>query len=160
MAKHTIFGVGPTIFFSNSPGSQHRPLYMVPTELGILNNDGTHVYFTGTGFSYDWVNGIFTGGVVNSIVHYDINGNLLDEMTGLSVPATSLDAVFFSIAEYGSNSGPDPLNLLSGNDYINARVRAMVASSPTTSMPMMGMMWCWPAVALTMSGAGQAVTRS
>jgi Ca2+-binding RTX toxin-like protein len=124
MARHVIYGSGPTIFASNSAGSPHRPLYLVPTEFGILNNDGTHTYFTGTGFSYDWLNGVFTGGTVTSIVHYDIYGQPLDQMTALSVPATSLEAVFFSIAEYGSNAGPMPLNLLSGSDYIDARVRA------------------------------------
>lgn len=123
MARHTIYGVGPTVFASNSPGASHRPLYLVPTEFGILNNDGTHTYFTGTGFSYDWLNGVFTGGTVTSMVHYDINGQPLDQLTSLSVPTTSLEAVFFSIAEYGSNAGPMPLNLLSGDDYIDARVR-------------------------------------
>jgi Ca2+-binding RTX toxin-like protein len=124
MAKHEIYGIGPSIFMSNLSSASHRPLYMVPTEFGILNYDGTRTYFHGTGFTYDWVKGVFTGGTVTTIRHYDINGLPLDELTGLSVPTTSLEAVFFSLPQYYTDTNPLTPNLLSGDDVIDARARA------------------------------------
>jgi Ca2+-binding RTX toxin-like protein len=121
MAKHTIYGVGPTIFNSNNGDVTQRPLYVVPSEFGVENPDGTHTYFHGTGLIYDWANHVFVGGTISFIIHYGLNGEPLDEVTGLALPTTRLAAEFFGVK---FQTFPIQNAFLSGDDTIDARSRA------------------------------------
>jgi Ca2+-binding RTX toxin-like protein len=124
MAKHRFYGIGPTIFASNSGFAGQIPRSVSDSSIYILNDDGTKTYFHGVGFVYDWTSHVFTSGSVTSIVHYDAGGSLLDHISYISLAATLLPTHFLGV-QYSA----DPSNyvFLAGDDIIDARFRTGAA---------------------------------
>jgi hypothetical protein len=72
MATYKLFGTGNTLFNAHD-GTVLAPriLYVLPTEFGFLNANGSKTFFTGTGLVFDQATGRFTGGTVTGIKHFN-----------------------------------------------------------------------------------------
>jgi Ca2+-binding RTX toxin-like protein len=125
MANYVLFGLGKTMFeaYGSIPTVQ-RPfsdtlLYVADTELGITNADGSTTFFEGTGFVWDGVNKQFTAGTVTRVVHFDTNGQYVDEVNGLTTAVGSLafDFVFNRVQQ----------DIFAGSDVLDARSRVGAA---------------------------------
>lgn len=118
MTRYEVYGTGPSLMDSNTPGSvAGRLMYVSPTEFGIQNADGTRTYFLGTNISYDPDDIGTWAGQITAIVHYDADGRYIDSLSGL----TDFDifmANVFLVVGYESTSAPYR------DTVIDARVRA------------------------------------
>lgn len=115
MSRYILFGAGPNMFDAFGDATiADRLLYVSPEEIGVLNADGSKTFFKGSGFARD-TNGFFIAGTIAGIVHYT-NGRYTDEVRGLNVNASVLDA-FFTADNFRSI-------FLSGDDVLDARIRA------------------------------------
>jgi Ca2+-binding RTX toxin-like protein len=123
MAKHTFYGLGPSLFVSNLGFAVQRPPHLSESEFDVLNTDGTRSVFRGSGFVYDAFQSVFIGGTVSSILHFDSSGLALDSITAIAVPASQLGQLFFSVTETVLNSSVMVPNIFSGDDVIDARNR-------------------------------------
>jgi Ca2+-binding RTX toxin-like protein len=123
VAKHTFYGLGPSLFVSNSGFAVQRPSHLSESEFDILNTDGMQSVFRGSGFVYDAFQSVFIGGTVSSILHFDSSGLALDNITAIAVPASQLGQLFFSVTETVLNSSVMVPNIFSGDDVIDARNR-------------------------------------
>jgi Ca2+-binding RTX toxin-like protein len=120
MAKHRIFGIGPTLFDSNSGFEGQVPFSVVPSAIIVLNEDGTKTFFRGSGLAYDWTNHLFTNGIVTSIAHFSGDGSALDQISYIALPAILLPTHFLGVT-FPIDMGGNPF--LANDDFIDARFR-------------------------------------
>ncbi|HHI82764.1 MAG TPA: hypothetical protein ENJ99_06380, partial [Rhizobiales bacterium] len=114
MAYYNYNGTAPSFFDAfGSTDLGAALLYVDPDEFGYENADGSRTYLTGSGFVFDAALGSFTAGTATAIAHYDVNGQYVDELTGVNIAATGFETAL--------ETSPDALRalLLAGDDYLN-----------------------------------------
>jgi Ca2+-binding RTX toxin-like protein len=123
MANYHYRGPALSLFAAQAGGSlQGRLLYWNATEFALANPDGSKTYYKGEAIAWDALLGSFTGGIITSIAHYSISGAYVDAVTGLSVPAASLQALLAAPASPASTAKLYSA-LMSGNDRIDGDIR-------------------------------------
>jgi Ca2+-binding RTX toxin-like protein len=117
MAFLELFGLGLPLIYATGQGPfEDRLLYVAPAEFGIQNGDGSQTFGHGSGFAWDGATQSFTGGVVDELRHFGIDGKFVDSLHDIGRPVNEVVEAF--------ETGFANSKVLSGDDTFDARTRA------------------------------------
>ncbi len=118
MAAYHYRGPSLGLFAAQAGGPlQGRLLYWNATEFALANPDGSKTHYRGEGLVWNAALGHFTAGTITSIIHHTLSGVFIDDLTGLAVPAATLETLLAAPASTASTAKLFSA-LMSGNDTV------------------------------------------